>query len=200
MKIQSPNTSLRDQAIEKARARIQLNGSDTLKLSDVARDLGVTHAALYKYFANKQDLIDAVNIQWMDEINATLLAVCDKVASPGARIRQWFLTLYQLRRDKVLSNASEYASYIRTEELGRPCAQQDALERKYQLIKLIEEAMHAGEMRKSEPVIVADVLFAAADHFIHPAFVASHAVHDKSTEFERLLHVVLCGLSTKVRT
>lgn len=187
-------TPLRERAIEKARARVYRDGFANLKLSDVARDLGVTHAALYKYFANKQDLIDAINVQWMNEINAKLLAISNQTGSPEARIRQWFLALYQMRREKSLNNAGEYESYIRTEELHRPCAQQDALERRKQLADLSKQAMDAGEFAYDRPEHIVELLFNACDHFVHPAFIANHANQDKSENFKQILEILTRGL------
>lgn len=195
MEKQHAATSLRDRAVEKARARVQRDGFDTLRLSDVARDLGVTHAALYKYFTDKQDLIDAINVQWMDEINSELQAICNHDESATFRIQQWFLTLYEMRRDKVLKNAREYASYIRTEELRRPCAQQDALQRKEQLVGLVQAAMDTGQIRQGDSRSVAGLLLSATDHFIHPAFIASHVLEDKKNDFKQLLHVLIRGLA-----
>lgn len=195
MKNQHEPMSLRDKAVEKARERVQRDGFDTLKLSDVARDLNVTHAALYRYFTDKQDLIDAINIQWMEKINSELQVICDQDDPATSRIRRWFLALYEMRRDKVLKNAKEYASYMRTEELHRPCAQHDALERKEQLVGLVRAAMDAGQLRRDDAHSVAGLLLSATDHFIHPAFIASHALEDKKTDFNRLLDALIKGLA-----
>ena len=187
-------SSLRSKAIERARARIRQDGHANLRMSDVARDLDVTHAALYKYFTSKQDLLDAVNLRWMDDINHQLHRICLLDDTVSSRIKLWFLTLYTLRREKVLSDSSEYAAYIHTEELARQCAQNDALERKRQLTVLVKEGLQDG-MFKDDSEKIVNLLFNTADHFIHPAFIASHAEIDKQKDFAYMLDVVLEGLS-----
>lgn len=100
-----------------------------------------------------------------------------------------------MRRDKVLKNAREYASYIRTEELHRPCAQQDALERKKQLVGLVRAAMDTGQVRQGDANSAAGLLLSATDHFIHPAFIASHLLEDKKADFKQLLDVLIKELA-----
>lgn len=193
--IKEERPSLRDEAIKRVRLRMRYESFTNIKLSDIARDLDVTHAALYKYFSNKQDLFDAVNMQWMDDIGAQLETISRSGGPASARIKQWFLTLYSLRREKALSDGSEYLSYINTEELERDCAQECAIQRKDQLVRLIEEAMEAGEFKQQDIEKVVTLLFDATDHFVHPSFVYSCAQKDLSTNLSDLLDVIFAGLS-----
>ena len=49
----------RQRAVEIAVARIRENGFVKLRLADVAREMGVSHAALYAHFRDKAALLDA---------------------------------------------------------------------------------------------------------------------------------------------
>ena len=55
-------------------ARIGLLGVDKVRMSDVARDIGVTHAALYPHFADKAALLDAVTQTWLRSVDAAAAA------------------------------------------------------------------------------------------------------------------------------
>lgn len=188
-------SSLRDEAIKRVRLRMRYESFTNIKLSDIARDLHVSHAALYKYFSNKQDLFDAVNIQWMDDINTQLQTICLSDNPASVRITQWFIELYSLHREKALNEGGAYLSYINTEQLERPCAQEDAIERKRQLVALVTDAMAAEEFRQQDPEKVAVLLFDATDHFTHPAFIIGHAKNDMTASLAELLNVLLAGLS-----
>ena len=52
---------------------IYKNGIKKTTLYDVAKDLDVSHAALYKHFSNKDDLFEKLTRQWLDKTSSDLL-------------------------------------------------------------------------------------------------------------------------------
>jgi AcrR family transcriptional regulator len=43
------------------------NGFEQTSLSDIAKKLSVTHAALYKYYRNKDDVFENLALRWLEE-------------------------------------------------------------------------------------------------------------------------------------
>ncbi len=82
-----------------ARGQIRDQGASALSLRALARDMGMTAPALYRYFASREELLDALVADIYDELTAALVAARD--AQPddvGARLmaasreyRRWAL-------------------------------------------------------------------------------------------------------------
>ena len=51
-----------------ARAHLADNGASALSLRSVARDLGMTSSAVYRYFPSRDDLLTALLVQVYDEL------------------------------------------------------------------------------------------------------------------------------------
>lgn len=46
---------------------IERNNNTEITLNDIAKELNITHAALYKHFKSKQELWEAVNSSWLEK-------------------------------------------------------------------------------------------------------------------------------------
>lgn len=63
---------LRESAIEAALEQIEAQGEASLTLRGLARELGVTSAALYRHFADREALLDAVATEGRRQLRETL--------------------------------------------------------------------------------------------------------------------------------
>lgn len=57
----------KDKIINIVQKLIIQNDKTDITLNEIANELHITHAALYKYFKNKQELWEAVNAKWLEE-------------------------------------------------------------------------------------------------------------------------------------
>ena len=79
---------LRSAALDAAEAAIRRYGIDKCRLVDVAKQLGVSHAALYKLFRDKNALMDAVSDRWLLDTEAELAKIVragDVILVKGSR-------------------------------------------------------------------------------------------------------------------
>jgi AcrR family transcriptional regulator len=93
---------------------------------DVAQALGVSHGSVYRHFASKAELRDAVLRGWLARSMAPLQAIANSRTPPPARLRQWFSTLRQTKRDNVLGDPELFATYsaLAAEARGQQQGQQ----------------------------------------------------------------------------
>lgn len=52
---------------------IMRKGVEKTTLSDIAKELGVTHAAFYKHYKNKEDLLQQLALRWLETTSKELL-------------------------------------------------------------------------------------------------------------------------------
>ena len=64
-------SEIRQKAIDATMARMREDGFDKVRLTDIARELGLSHAALYAHFADRTALLDAVSEQWLSAIDTS---------------------------------------------------------------------------------------------------------------------------------
>jgi AcrR family transcriptional regulator len=69
-----PRTGLSHQelklaVLDAAEATIRRHGIEKSRLVDVAKSVGVNHALLYRLFADKEALMDAVSERWLGHID-----------------------------------------------------------------------------------------------------------------------------------
>src|SRR5262249_26278515 len=77
---------LRDALIQAAQEILETNGLAALSLRGVARCAGVSPAAPYHHFPDKQALVDAVAERGFDALTAAMTTRMDKVSGGAARL------------------------------------------------------------------------------------------------------------------
>src|ERR1700730_12482652 len=94
-------SEIRDKAIDVTIEQMRRSGFDRVRLVDIAKDLGVSHEALYTHFADRGALLDAVSERWVNALEISLEAICREDKDPVAKIHEWFQKLYRTKRDQV---------------------------------------------------------------------------------------------------
>lgn len=74
-------------------------GMEKTTLYDVARNLGVTHAALYKHYRNKEDLFQKLALHWLEETSRELFEWVKPVTSSGKQaLHDWLWILANTKK------------------------------------------------------------------------------------------------------
>src|SRR5580692_5968956 len=103
--------AIRDKAIEATLEQMRRHGFDRVRLVDIAKDLGVSHAALYMHFADRGALLDAVSERWLKVLESSLDAISRKDKDPIAKIHEWFQKLHRAKREKLMNDPEPYKSF-----------------------------------------------------------------------------------------
>jgi len=176
-------------AVRIARELVRQHGYEKFRLTDVARELGVSHAALYKYFEDKDALLDAVNAEWLNEIDETLEAILDMPKRPAKKIELWFETLYRLKREKILTDLEPYQAFIAADTNERPFIAAHLETQHRQLATLVAEAYP-----KKNSSQLARIFLDATLPYHHPQLLLQHAKHDKIRSLHVTIRLLLRGV------
>ena len=185
---------IQDRAVGLAVARMRRDGFRKVRLVDVAKDIGVSHAALYGHFADKAALLDAVSARWLQAIDAELDAYCRSRRAPLAKLQGWCRCLHQRKRERVRRDPELYKSFDAAAELGKPFIRVHLANARRQVTGLVREAMAAGRIRRGDPARVAAIILAATAAFHHPKLVAQFLADDREPLLRQTLAAVLKGL------
>ena len=181
---------LKARAVDVAGGRIRLVGYDKFRLSDVARDMGISHAALYAHFADKAALLDAVTEQWVSEVGREVGGMVSSADEPGDRIIEWFVRLYRMKRAKALDDPELHRAFGVAAELNKSFVTAHLLSLFDQLSALLTEA---GSKNPNED---ARLMYKATAAFHHPVLVARAAQNDDEAELRHIVKIIWLGMQS----
>ena len=108
-----------DRIVEAARVAFRERGYDT-SLDQIAKDAGVGPGTLYRHFATRDDLIDAVMKSWVDHVEETADKVLTHEGSPRDLLLAWFeeyvrlISVHKGAPAKITGAMGDETSPIRT--------------------------------------------------------------------------------------
>ncbi|WP_223631617.1 TetR/AcrR family transcriptional regulator [Corallococcus sp. EGB] len=182
---------LKEKAIDATLVRVRRDGHDKVRLSDVARDIGVSHAALYPHFADKAALFDAMLERWLRDSTESLAAVTRRSGDAQARIVDWFVTLYRMKRSRALDDPAPFRAFDVASAVEKPFAIAHVKDLLGQLQELLAEAGVKDAREK------ADLLFRATAAFHHPTLVTQSAHDDLEPQLRAIVRLMLRGMTSK---
>ena len=78
---------------------------------DVARALGVSHAALYRHVATKAELMDLVVGRWVEATMPRLRAIAEETGPAPKRLRKLFDALVAVKRRQAVDDPELFETY-----------------------------------------------------------------------------------------
>jgi AcrR family transcriptional regulator len=186
---------IRDKALDVTLEQMRRHGFDRVRLVDIAKDLGVSHAALYSHFADRGALLDAVSERWVTALESSLEAVCRKDKDPLAKIHEWFQKLYRTKRDKMLNDPELYKSFNFAAEERKSLYTSHLTRMSGQPTRLVEEAVARKKLTRYPVEATVAVLFETTTGFHNLKLVAQHVHEKREPLLKQVLDVVIEGLS-----
>lgn len=187
---------LKDKAIDCAIAQMQLVGFNRVTLSDIAKALGVSHAALYGHFADKAALFDAVSERWLARVDLEQEALCTE-SKPGdalKRLVQWFMQLHRMKIQKVKHEPELFKAFNYSSQTEKPFVKKHMATMHRQLSTIVSQAIDSGLIKAENVDTVVALLFEATIGFHHPALVAISVGKNREPLLRKLLATLIDGL------
>jgi AcrR family transcriptional regulator len=142
---------------------------------EIAKALGVIHAALYGHFADKAALFDAVSERWLARLEAELEALCTE-RKPGdalERLVQWFMHLHRAKVGKIKHEPELFKAFNYSAQAEKPFVKNHMATMHRQLNTIVGQAIDSGSIKAKSAEAVVARLFEATIGFHHPALVAN---------------------------
>lgn len=188
---------VKEKAIDITMVKMRKDGFDQVRLTDIAKELGLSHAALYSHFKDKTALLDAVSERWLREIDDSLATICRSSKEPTEKIMAWAITLHRAKIAKVMHDPELYKAYDASTGMHKPFVRKHMETIHSQLLGLVKEAIAKRRLRDADPEAAMKVLHESMMAFHHPKLVAQH-IHEKREPLLRMLvESVLRGLNLK---
>lgn len=179
-----------------ARALLEQRGYAGVSMAQISRHAGVSEATLYKYFDNRQDLLNQVLREWAAPFIEDLQREIALVT--GLRAKLTLIAIRYLRGmeqtprlHRVVFQEVRWDDYV-----GSP------LHRANQrfagiAVHAVEEAIGAGEATAStNPVVVRDLLFGGLEHIAQRTIFASRPINIE-VEASTLTNLLVDGIAPR---
>lgn len=189
----SPSAPLSPTAIlETATALVQRYGEAKTNMVDIGRALGVSHAALYRFYRSKTAVMDAIAEQAMHDEEAMAARFVEAEGPAGDRLQALIHALHVRKRERFVGDREVHDLYRRIlverpDMIAAYAARMTAL-----IARLIEQAVQRGEWKIDDTAKAAGVVRDAVTVFVHPLFVAQAVEAD--IPVETLLRATLATL------
>jgi AcrR family transcriptional regulator len=162
-----------DEIKQTATRLMREHGTTDLRFSDIAREMGMTAPALYRYFADRDDLLTALIVDAYDELGAVVAEARERVAKDDVWGR--FLSVAQAYRRWASSDPVRFSLILGMPVPGYAAPEDGptkdaAIRAMAQLRALFLDAAALGELRRPLLAEVADAVrdCAEADQEHHP--------------------------------
>ncbi|MEV0266813.1 TetR/AcrR family transcriptional regulator [Streptomyces sp. NPDC050617] len=152
--------NLRTELLDAAERSLRAHGVEQLSLRDLARDIGVSHAAPRRHFADRRALLDALAESGFVRLGAKLRAAVDEIDDEDdlpARLHAFAWAYARFATENAtlteLMNSSKYRP-------GATAVAEAAAAAFGQISDLIEEGQARGELEGGDPEDVGLIIYA----------------------------------------
>jgi AcrR family transcriptional regulator len=174
-------------------------GPEKATVVDVARALGVSHAAVYRHVKTKAELRHLVVQRWVDEMMPPLRAIVARPGPAPKRLRQLFDTLIGAKRRRAAADPELFTAYrslaaetqsvaaTHVDELVRLCA------------AIIRSGIEEGTFRHGDPVAASQAILYATSRFHHPMHAMEWTDPKIDAVFDDVWRILMQGLSVEAK-
>ncbi|MFF2889666.1 TetR family transcriptional regulator [Paenibacillus sp. NPDC057967] len=186
----------REAILDAAEQVLRRFGPDKTSVVDIAKVLKVSHGTLYRHFASKSAIREAVTERWLHQsITVPLAAIADEASGSAVdQLRVWMETLVRLKRTFSLEDAEMFSMYAAVTLIEVEMISEHVNRLIAQMGQLIDRGMQAGELKPGDSAQMARALFLASSRFHHPAHAQEWLLDSNASDFDAVWNLLLTGL------
>jgi AcrR family transcriptional regulator len=167
-----------------AALEIRQIGPKRMTVSGIAARLSMSHANIYRHFADKSALIDAVLAQFLRAIESRLSEIADGPDPADDKLERFLTTLTRAYDELLTADPAIF----RLLAVPEPRAEEPERHRKRiaaLLGRIVEEGMTTRLFAGSEPRRAAQMLLDLAHRFVDPATILAKLATDPASDGRR---------------
>lgn len=190
--------SIRDRILDATVEQLRRHGPAKTGVVDVARALDMSHSNVYKHFASKSALFDAVAERWLVQVMAPLTKItADKKTPAPKRLKAWVRTLAEVKRKKVLDDPEMFAVYGSVTADAHEVVARHIARLIDEVSEILRDGVKAGDWSLKSIDGAAKMILNASSRFHHPAMVQLDGGGSDLKELELLTDVIVAGLQVR---
>jgi AcrR family transcriptional regulator len=140
-------------------------------VADIAAELHMSPANVYRFFDSKNAIVEAICRRCLSEVEEKAWAVARSKASAGARIERLILEILAYHKENLVTEhrVNEMVVAAIEQNWGTIRAHKDAMRNVVELI--LRDGIDAGEFERVDPRETAELIMRSVLPFTHPLVV-----------------------------
>ncbi|MQA60716.1 MAG: TetR family transcriptional regulator [Actinophytocola sp.] len=193
---QSSGPLTQEAILSTAERLLRRHGPCKTTVSDVARNLGVSHASIYRYFDNKASLRAAVVRGWLDRpLPALNRIVNDANTVAPQRLSRWLQSLYETRKNQARDDPELFAAFFELAVEEGEAVREHVEDLRNQLRRILVDGQSEGSFEDIEPAVDAAAVLDSTTRFHHPSHARNWSRSTIDADFEGVLRLVIRALA-----
>ena len=185
--------------LEIAAEHIRRHGVERTTIVSIAREAGMSHGNVYRYFPSKESLLDSITAAWLKPLEASLREIADAPDPARDKIERMLSAIYRAYRGKREDDPNIFALFVDATVQDRAVARRHRARVRAEAQKVVEESasgtnLVVGDVRRDVSLVLD-----AAYRFTHPSAIDLDAGTPRSqvdSRFERVSRLVRRALTS----
>jgi AcrR family transcriptional regulator len=182
------------QILDAAENVLRRYGPAKANVVDVARALGVSHGSVYRHYANKAELRDAVARRWLSRVSEPLAEIVESNSPAPIRLRRWITELSRAKRRMAQDDPELFDTYARIVAASRDVVADHLQILASQIGRVISDGAAAGDFEVADTETAARAVLQATACFHHPAHAAEWREPAVEDDLNEVVSLLLRGL------
>lgn len=184
-----------EQILQAAEDVLRRYGPSKATVVDVARALGVSHGSVYRHFATKAALREAVTQRWLVRAHNGLAELAAENGPAPERLRRWLAALFAAKRRKAFDDPEMFATYqVIAGETSTVVP--DHIDRMVdQIASILADGVARSELRALDAQRTARAIFDATNRFHDPVYAQEWNRPGIDDAFDAVCELIVAGLA-----
>ena len=184
----------RERILATAEDVIRRFGPEKATVVDVARALGVSHAAVYRHVATKAELREMVVGRWAEATMPALRAIAAQKGPAPQKLRRVFDALIAIKRRRAAEDPELFAAYRTLAADAEPVVAAHVEELIALAAMVIRSGVKEGKFRSVDAVAAGRAVLFATSRFHHPAHAAEWRDAGIDETYDEVWRMLMEGL------
>lgn len=190
----SPEADARGRILVTAERLFRDIGYQKTTVADIAKDLGMSPANVYRFFDSKKSIHEGVAQRLMGEVETAAQEIARARKPAAVRLRELLTSIHVMNSDRYVADSKIHEMVaVAMEESWHVC-EAHILNLTAVIAGLIAEGMQSGEFRRQDVELAAGCVITAMVRFFNPQLIAQCAQKPGPT-IDQMLDFVIGAIS-----
>ncbi|GKU24453.1 hypothetical protein CFOLD11_12790 [Clostridium folliculivorans] len=166
-------------------------GPEKANITDVAKSLKVSHAALYRYYNGKTDLWNAVTERWLSNLHVYSKDILKEDTPADIKLFRLLEDFAEAKRRSSINDPEMFANYLKLAQSSMDVIEKSIQDGINSIKEVIVQGIEEGIFFEEFPQQAAVAVYLATSAFIHPN---SFEVDDRKQNIESVVNLLIRGL------
>jgi len=169
-------------------------GYTKTNVADIARELGMSPANIYRFFSSKADIHQALANRMLEGSYQVAFVNAKRPVSATERLRDHILQQHKITLETMLDEKKVHEMVIIAIEQQWPVVEQFLRRMRHLVAEIIREGIEAGEFREQDHQLAAENFMSCMVKLCHPMLIADCLIEDSVGKPEDLVEFGLRAL------